>query len=350
MRPKVLLDPHWRRMDELFAADVLAALNSECDIIWGKDDPMPHDRYSVDVGRAEILITTKPVINAEVLETARNLKMVIEVEGAFPDTIDYALCAERGIEVLCCAPGFRQSVAEMGIAMALAGARGLVNEHEAMRAGTEHWLDDRNGRDFTLYGASVGFIGFGQIAQEMSRLLAPFRARLLGFDPWLPESVAEDHGLELASLDTVLGQSRCLFVTAVPTAENYHLLNAEKLALMPQGALLVLLSRAHLVDFEAMRHAVAVGRIRAAVDVFPSEPAGLDDPIRLEKNVILSPHRAAAVPGGRHLIGEMILSDIRNYVAGQSVRLLSRADPHRVALLAGVGDAAATEKMALERS
>lgn len=350
MRPKILLDPHWRRMDELFAPDVRSALQDACHIIWGKDHPMPQDQYNAALADVDVLITTKPVIDAKTLDAAPNLRMVIEVEGAFPDTIDYAICAEHGVEVLCCAPGFRQSVAEMGLAMALAGARGLVNEHEAMRAGTERWLDDRSGRDFTLYGARIGFIGFGQIAQELSHLLTPFRTSLLAYDPWLPEAVARDHGLELASLDAVLEQSQCLFVTAVPTAENYKLLNAEKLALMQKGSFLVLLSRAHLVDFEALRDALTTGGIRAAVDVFPHEPLRVDDPIRRDANVILSPHRAAAVHGGRHLIGEMILSDIKSLIAGRDARRLSRADIRRTAVLAGVGDAVATKQMALQRS
>ena len=172
----------------------------------------------------------------------------------------------------------------------------------------------------------------------------------MAFDPWLPADVAGRHGLELAPLDVVLERSRCLFVTAVPTAENYHLLNDEKLALMPDGSLMVLLSRAHLVDFSALRKAVASGRIRAALDVFPNEPAGPADPIRREPHVILSPHRAAAVSGGRQLIGEMILNDIRNWGAGNEARQLSKADIRRTNLLAGVGDAATTQELALQRS
>ncbi len=289
MRPTVLLDPHWRRMDELFSKDVLAALRDRCEIIWAKDDPMPHGVFAVALAKSDILITTKPVITPEILDSAPNLKMVIEVEGAFPDTIDYQLCADRGVEVLCCAPGFRQSVAEMGLAMALAGARGLVDEHEAMRRGEEKWLDDRVGRDFTLYGAQIGFVGFGQIAQELARLLAPFRPNLLAFDPWLPCAVAKTFGVELKPLNDVLKHSQCLFVTAVPTAENYHLLNVQRLAMMPKGALMVLLSRAHLVDFDALTTAVDGGYVPAALDVFPVEPVAANDPLRTADNMIFRP-------------------------------------------------------------
>ena len=77
--------------------------------------------------------------------------------------------------------------------------------------------------------------------------------------------------------------------------------------------------------------AAAAGRIRVATDVFPDEPLGPGDPIRTSRNVILSPHRAAAVPGGRHLIGDMILHDVTAILNGDPERHLKRADPAMVA-------------------
>ena len=345
-KPKVLFDPHWRSVDELFSSRVLSDLTSRCEVIWGRNDPMPRDAFDTALSDADILITTAPVLNDDVLDRAPKLRMVIEVEGAFPASIDYPACAARGVEVLCCAPGFRQSVAEMGLAMALAGARGLVQEHEAMRRGEESWLSDHAGRDFTLFGAKVGFVGFGQIAREISRLLSPFGVSVSASDPWLPENVAKAFQVEMVSLDTLMKSSRLLFITAVPTAENKHMINDDLLALMPGGALLVLLSRAHLIDFDALRARVASGQIRAAVDVFPKEPMDANDPIRSSENMILSPHRAAAVDGGRHLIGEMIRDDVFAFLDGQRKRRLSRADPERIGALAGVGDARDVAAMA----
>jgi phosphoglycerate dehydrogenase-like enzyme len=63
-----------------------------------------------------------------------------------------------------------------------------------------------------------------------------------------------------------------------------------------------------------------------ATDVFPDEPLSATDPIRHMQNVILSPHRAAAVPGGRHLIGDMILHDMRAILDGGAKRMLKPAD------------------------
>lgn len=348
-KPILILDPDWRLMDELFSAATRTALFERYDVVWGQDGAIPNDVLNAALPRAEILIAATPKVTAETLAQAPNLRTIIEVSGAFPDTIDYGACFDAGIELLSCAPGFRQSVAEMGLAMALAGARGLVDQHEAFRRGEEHWLADRPVTDFSLFGADIGFVGFGQIAQELTRLLAPFGANIRAYDPWLPEQVAAGYGVTLAPLDDVLTRSRCVFVAAAPTSENYHLLDAERLARLQSNALLVVLSRAHLVDFAALDAELATGRIRACLDVFPTEPVPKDAPIRSADAAILSPHRAAAVDKGRQLIGDMILADLKAIQDGAPARMLSRANQQTIAALAGVGDAHSVSNMAQDR-
>lgn len=339
IKPVLILDPDWRRMDELFSDAARHRLFEEYDVIWGRDGRIPKDVLAEALPRAEVLIAAMPCVTADTLKLAPNLHTIIEVSGAFPDTINYAACFEANIEVLSCAPGFRRAVAEMGLAMALAGARGLVDEHEAFRRGDEHWLSDRPGIDFSLYGADVGFVGFGQIAQELSRLMEPFQPRVRAYDPWLASSAAIALGAELVPLDEVLSQSQCLFVTAAPTSENYHLLNSERLGMLKSNALLVVLSRAHLIDFSALEAELASGRIRACIDVFPVEPLMPDASIRQAQSTILSPHRAAAVDKGRQLIGDLILSDLKAIKARDPKRKLSLANRNTISELAGVGDA-----------
>ncbi|NNF24438.1 MAG: hypothetical protein HKN63_06490 [Rhodobacteraceae bacterium] len=233
----------------------------------------------------------------------------------------------RRVEVLSCAPGFRRTVAEMGLAMLMAAGRGLVAEHEAFRAGNEHWLDDMEGRDFTLFGQTIGFVGYGNIGKELHRLLQPFGPVVRVFDPWLkilPKSVGP------CELTELFQKSRAVVETAVPTAENRNLVGAAQIGAMRSGSALILLSRAHVVDFDAACRAAAGKPITFATDVFPSEPV---DSLRRLPNVIWTVHRAAAATGGRHLIGEMILYDIAAIIEGDGTRQLLRADPNRVATM-----------------
>jgi len=344
------MDAYWRRMDELFSGDDLKRLHAQAEVVWGKDAPIPEDVLEGAWPRADVLVAECPRVSKATLDLAPKLRMIIEVSGAFPDTIDYAACADRGVEVLSCSPGFRQSVAEMGLGMAIAGARGIVAEHMAFGQGQEHWLSDNDATDFTLFRAPIGFIGFGQIAQELSRLLVPFNASISAFDPWLGQEKADQFGVTLADMEEVLARSRILFVIAVPTRENKGLIGAPQIARMPQGAHLVLLSRAHLVQMDAVLTAVKSGRIRAALDVFDLEPVPADHPMRQMDGLILSPHRAAAVPGGRQLIGAMLLDDIAALLSGAPARSLLKANAAQIEALAGVGDAAQVGDMAKARS
>jgi phosphoglycerate dehydrogenase-like enzyme len=345
----IILDPHWREMEELFSPLALSRLAGH-EIIWGQNEPIPETVYAEALPRADVIIAATPSITQATLDAAPNLKMVIEVSGAFPDTIDYAACAARGVEVLSCAPGFRAAVAEMGLAMTLSACRGLTREHEAFRRGEERWLDDCTRTDFTLFGQSVGFVGFGQIAQEMTHLLSPFRPDISVFDPWLPAEVAAAFDVRQVDLNTLAQTSRVLYVTAVPTSENRGLISADILAKMPDHAVLVVLSRAHLVDFDAVIAEARSGRLTVATDVFPSEPLDAAHPLRFAPEVILSPHRAAAVPGGRHLIGDMICDDLAALTKGDSKRRLAVADLDKIGAIAGIGDAASVEDMAAKRS
>ncbi len=337
-------------MAELFSQATLSALHEGFEVVWGRDEPIPSAAFDAAWPAASALISATPTVTRRMLRDAPKLRAVIEVSGAFPDTIDYMACAAQGVEVLSCAPGFRNSVAEMGLAMALAGARGLVGEHEAFRSGNEGWLRENPATDFSLRGARMGFVGFGQVARELTGLLAPFRPGIKAHDPWLAQRDVDRFDVELCRLEDLLKWSRCLFVTAAPTSRNKALVSADMVALLPEHALVVLLSRAHLVDFDALVAAAGAGRIRVAADVFPVEPLPRDHPVRKVSNVILSPHRAAAVQGGRHPIGDMILRDLIAMHSGDSSRRLAPSDSVRVDLVAGVGNAARTAIPARERS
>jgi phosphoglycerate dehydrogenase-like enzyme len=104
--------------------------------------------------------------------------------------------------------------------------------------------------------------------------------------------------------------SQVIFVLAVPTAENRALLGRELLEQIRPGAVLVLVSRARLVDFDALTELVLAGRFKAAIDVFPVEPLQLDHPIRRASGAVLSAHRAGNVKEGVWDLGEMVVDDL----------------------------------------
>lgn len=328
MKPLLILDNHFRTKAELFRKDTFEQLEDLCDIRDGGDEPMARRDVKSLLKEAAFYVASKPILTAQDIAQAPNLKASIEVAGAFRDGIDYDACFDRGIEILSCSPGFRNSVAEMTLAMMLGAGRGLVDEHEAFRKGTERWLDDRPERDFTLYRQSVGFIGYGQISRETHRIMQPFAPQVRAYDPFLTNAGPE---VSLVDLETLVRSSRVVVLAAVPSEETRGLLSKALINQLQPGALVVVISRAWCADFDALIAAADAGRIQLATDVFPDEPLSKDHPLRQMGNVILSPHRAAAVPGGRQPIGDMILHDVKAILEGRSARQLKIADRDLVA-------------------
>ena len=328
-RPKVLIAPFPRTVAEIFNPSDLERLGRFADIVWGRDEELPADALDRALPDLWSFVGCRLPFSAERLARAPALKAILEVGGSFPATIDYAACFARGIRVLSCAPAFAPQVAELALAMTGAAGRGLVAAHELFRAGDEVWQGDRP-TDFTLFGQQVGFVGFGSLARSLLPLLAPFGCRVQVFDPWLPPSVIERAGCAPVSLETLLESSRVVYVLAVPTPENRGLLGAREFARMPQGALLVLVSRSHLVDFEALTDALFAERIQAAIDVFPVEPLPLDARIRKAPNVILSAHRGASIRKERQRIGAMAVDDLELMSKGLPPALMQPAQPELI--------------------
>jgi phosphoglycerate dehydrogenase-like enzyme len=141
-----------------------------------------------------------------------------------------------------------------------------------MRAGTEQWRAAGNQGTFMLYGKRVGLLGYGNLAHALMPLLAPFGCPIGGYDPWLSAGYLHRQRVEALSLDQLMATSQIIFVLAAPSTENQALLSRALLEQIQVGAVLVVISRAHMVDFDALTDLVLAGRFKAAIDVFPTEP------------------------------------------------------------------------------
>ncbi len=326
----VLVDPAFRRMAEIFSVADQARLHEVAEVIWGQDEPMDLAAAAAALTQAEAVICANWRYG-EALYQAPHLRAILTVSGGFPLDFDYDYCFDKRIRVLSVAPAFGPQVAEMALGMAIAAAREIVGGDRAMRAGTEEYLHRGNVGTFSLYGQPVGFIGFGGLARALQALLQPFGCPISVYDPWLGNGYLRRQGVTPVDLETLLAQSRVTFVLAVPSAENQALLSRTKLELIGDGAVLVLISRAHVVDFDALTDLVLAGRFRAAIDVFPQEPLAPDHPIRQAQGAILSAHRAGSVKEAMWQLGEMVVDDLEAIAQGLPSRRLQLAEPELVA-------------------
>jgi phosphoglycerate dehydrogenase-like enzyme len=331
-KPLILIDPLPRTVPMCFdaaAKDRLAGLGR---LVVHESARMPAAMVEQHLPEVEVLIgqTDMP---AERLERAQKLRAIINIEGNFLPNIDYATCFRRGIWVLNASPVFAETVAEMALGMMLDLARGISAADRAFREGREVWGLESNKASFLIRGQPVGLIGFGDLGRAFRRLLVPFACPVKVYDPWLPDLLIRDHGCTPAGLDEVLQTSRVIAVFAAVTSDNEAMLGRAQFERIRTGSLFLLMSRAAVVDFEALVDCVAQGRFKAATDVFPEEPWPSDHRVRALDGMLLSAHRAGALDEVFKRIGELVLADLALILQGLPPVMCKRAEPETVARL-----------------
>jgi phosphoglycerate dehydrogenase-like enzyme len=327
--PLIVSAPEPRTLELIFTPAALEQLRSRYRIV----ETGPGDIAALPAGQlAEArYIIGQPPLSRETLEKMTSLRCIFNVETNLLNNMPYDYLFERGIHVVTTGLVFAEPVAELGLAMALNLARDIVDADIAFRHGMELWGGDGNKAARLISGSEVGIVGFGDLGKALNRLLTGFRAKIRVYDPWLPPSVLVDHGVEPASLDTVLSQSDFVFVVASVTADNQGFLGARAFEKMRKGAAFILLSRAGVVDFEALMNAVHDGHIVAASDVFPEEPLQRDHPVRRLSGFLRSAHRAGALDVAFKRMGDMVLEDLDLIDRGLPPMRSKRAERETVA-------------------
>lgn len=264
----------------------LALLNEhDCQVdLRARENPLAATELRELIGGYDGAILGLDWCDAAVLARADRLR-VISRNGAGVDRIDLAAASRRGV-VVTNAPGAnRIAVAELTIALMLALCRDLVQVAGASRRG--EWPRP-TGRE--LAGKTLGLIGLGAIGREVAHRATAFGLQVLAFDPYWPE---ETGGARRTELELLLRQSDVVSLHAPLTPETDRLIDARRLALMKDGAVLINTARGELIDEAALLQALDSGKLAgAALDVFAEEPPA-GNPLLAHDRVIVTPHIGA---------------------------------------------------------
>lgn len=226
---------------------------------------------------------------ADVQDRLPDLK-VISKWGIGVDGIDREHAAARGIAVTNTPGAFDDEVADIAMAYTVMLLRQLVTIHETTRDGG--WVRPAG---HSLGDLRVGVIGLGGIGRAVVRRAAVAAADVVGCDP-SPESqeLAMEAGARIVEIDELMATSNVISVNAPLTPSTLHLVNAERLSMVPDLAYLVNTGRGDVVDTAALADALISGRLAgAAVDVLEEEPPSPENPIRRAPNVIFGSHNAS---------------------------------------------------------
>ncbi|MCT1476917.1 phosphoglycerate dehydrogenase [Microbacterium sp. p3-SID336] len=275
--------------------------------------PAHHDLDELRVllhGADAWIAGTGPVTDAH-LAAAPKLRVVARY-GVGTEAVDVAAARERGIPVTNTPGANADAVADHTLGLMLAALRRIPDGDRRVRAGD--W-GVRRGRE--LGAATVGIVGFGRIGQGVARRLSGFGPRVLAADPFLPADVVRAGGAEPVALDELFGTAD---VVTLHAPGGQRLLDAERLAGMRRGTVVVNTARGDLVDEQAVAEALRDGTLAGyAADTLDGDTAAHDSPLLaadLADRVIVTPHLGAQTTQAVDNMGSLSLDDVIAVLAG----------------------------------
>jgi len=273
------------------------------------DDPAALHRLVADVDA--LIVRNRTQVRGDLLAAMPRLKVVGRL-GVGLDNIDVETCAARGIRVIPATGANARSVAEYVIAAAmLLLRRGAYAASADVAAG--HWPRSAlsNGRE--IGGRTLGLIGFGSIGQVTARLAQAVGMRVIAHDTELAtdHAVYRESGVEPATLESVLADADVVSLHVPLVAATRHLLDADRIAAMKRGAVLINSARGGIVDEAAVAAALRSGHLGgAALDVFEVEPLGASNAFAGCPNLLLTPHIAGVSADSNVRVSALIADEV----------------------------------------
>ena len=258
-------------------------------------------------------IRSKTTVSRRVLEQADRL-MAVAAFCIGTNQIDLEAAADHGVAVFNAPYSNTRSVVELAVGLMIALMRDVADKSAAMHRG--EWNKSATGSR-ELRGKTLGIVGYGAIGSQLSVLAEALGMRVIFHD--LSERLALGNARRMRSLDALLAESDVVTLHVDGRAENTGIFGAAQFARMKEGALLLNLSRGHVVDVGALAQALQGGRLAgAAVDVFPEEPRTnadpFDSPLMGLKNMILTPHIGGSTEEAQEAIGEFAAERLLGYL------------------------------------
>lgn len=280
----------------------------------------PADELAAAIGDAEVLCVALARVDASVIVATSRLRLVVKC-GIGTESIDLDAARENGIGVVRTSGVNTHGAAEYVIAAALLHGRRLPGLDDEVRE--RRWPEARlewAGRISSLAGKTMGIVGLGAIGRETARLAAAHGMTVLASDPFADPAVAEGLGVQLTSLEQVLGESDVVTVHVVLDESTHHLFGAAQFAAMKPTALFVNAARGGVVDTVALADALRAGTIaHAVVDVLEQEPPPDDHPLLSLPNCTLTPHIAGCTDHGYDEIGALAADLVARFLAGEEL-------------------------------
>ena len=266
---------------------------------------------------ADVIMIANMPLSGEVISACPNLKF-IDVAFTGVDHVDLEAARAKGVKVSNAAGYSNQAVAELSLCMMLSLLRNVPQVDERCRNGQTK--DGLVGCE--LKGKTVGIVGTGAIGQRTAELCKAFGCTVLGNRRRVTGT--EPDYIEFVSLDELLSRSDIVSLHCPLNDSTKGLVNADSIAKMKPGAILVNAARGPVVDSQALADALNSGRLGGAgIDVFEIEPPlAVDHPLLHSKNTIVTPHVAFATAESMKARCEIVFNSLQQWMNGNQINVI----------------------------
>ena len=273
---------------------------------------------------ADIILINQVIIDEEVLSQLPRLKYIGVLATGY-NVVDVEAAKRRGIVVTNIPAYSTESVAQMTFAHIL----NITNRigHYARQSREGRWSSNP---DFCywdtklceLSGKTIGIVGLGNIGMRVATI-----ARFFGMDVFAytsKNSADLPEGIQKTTLDGLYAVSDIVTLHCPLTADTRHLINAESLAKMKEGSILINTGRGPLVDEEAVAEALASGHLGGyGADVMIDEPPSPNNPLLAQRNAFITPHIAWATREARQRLMDICVSNVKAFIEGKRLNIVN---------------------------
>jgi D-lactate dehydrogenase len=289
------------------------------------------DNVSLTQGAVAVCVFVNDPVNADVIQAMAGYGVkLIALRCAGFNNVDLQAAAEAGIRVVRVPAYSPHAIAEYALALMLAADRHIPRAVTRTRD-ANFSLQGLLG--FDLYGKTLGVIGTGKIAKVLIRMLSGFGMTILGYDPYPDEEFALVNAMQYVTLDELFRRSDVITLHCPLNDETRYVINAESIAKMKDGVMIVNTGRGQLIDTNALIAGLKSKKIgSAALDVYEEEgnyfyedtsDAVMEDDTLARllsfNNVYVTSHQAFFTREALHNIATTTLQNVRDFVEGKKL-------------------------------
>ncbi|MCF7954893.1 MAG: NAD(P)-binding domain-containing protein [Phycisphaerae bacterium] len=299
--------------DKLSAVAVSELEALGCTVVMNPD--LSAESLPEAIGDADALVVRSTKVTADTINAAKNLSLIIRA-GAGVNTIDLETASAQGIHVANTPGKNTDAVAELAIGHLIAADRRIVAANRDMAAG--NWKKKEYGNSKGLKGRTLGIIGLGAIGKAVAKRAIGLDMEVIGWSRSLTRDAAEKLGIGYCgSADEVADKADAISLHIASKPETAGMVNADFLAKMKNGAILVNCARGEVVDTAALKDAIKTKGIRAGLDVFENEPTGgvadFND-TELAELAACTPHIGASTDQAAEAVASEVVNIVNSFM------------------------------------